>query len=335
MSRISRYQESISKYMKNKSCITTLESPLKNNIYKLVEESDYLTPIILLTILSNQNKKNKTQLHGYFMGCGIELLMLLCKVADNREYYNKIFTESLLKKMILKISTLINICLSQNIEYIHSSIPKDKNQKILKIFHNSVKILNTKIYDIMDEDPLETTDNIKKTDLLKYNFTETGKPKEKIMSLKQINKDQLLNFIKRKYGSVCQTAIIMGWMLGSGNENIIPQLEKMGECLGIMMKISYDFKNLERDLNSSVNYTYNYILNYGLQEAFELFIDNKTKLLELCIIHDLHSNTMKEVLDVTERRVDIMLEKTKADLKSNYTLSNSSNLSNNKDINDK
>jgi hypothetical protein len=306
--------------MKNKSCITSLDNSIKDNIYKLVEESDYMISIVLLTVLSSQNRKNKTNLHGYFMGCGIELMMLMCKVLDNKNYYNKEFTEVTAKKMVTKMSTLINICLSQNVEYIQSTVSKEKT---LKIFHNSLKILNDKLFNIIDDDIIELGEYIKKTDILKYNFSEITKPKEKIMALKQVNKEQLLHFIKKKYGSVCQSAIIIGWMLGSGNENMIGPLEKMGEYLGFMIKISYDFKNLERDLKTNSDFSYNYIINFGLQDAFELFIDNKTKLIESCMILDLYSNTMKEVLDVVETRVDNLLGKTKADLKSNYTLTNS------------
>jgi hypothetical protein len=320
MSRITRYQESISKHMKNKSCITTLDEIFKTNIYKLTEESDYMVSIILLTVLSSQNRKNKTNLHGYYMGCGIELMMLMCKMMDNKKYYENMFTEEKTKKMTLKISTLINLCLSQNVEYIQTTVSKEKT---LKIFHNSLKVLTDKLYDILDDDVVECGDYIKKTDILKYNFVEITKPKDKIMKLKQVNKEHLMKFINRKYCSVCKSAITIGWMLGCGQESYINQLEKMGEYLGIMMKISYDFMNLERDLQTSINYSYNYIINFGLQEAFELFLDNKIKLIENCMILDLYTHTMKEVLDVVEARVDNLLGKTKIDLRSNYTLTNS------------
>jgi 5'-3' exonuclease len=62
----------------------------------------------------------------------------------------------------------------------------------------------------------------------------------------------------------------------------------------------------------------------GLQEAFELFMEAKTKIIESCITLDLYSNTMKEVLDLIETRIDNLIEKTRPDLKSNYTLSISS-----------
>jgi hypothetical protein len=301
---------------------------MKSQIYKIMEDSDYTIPIVLLTVLSSQNRRNKTSLHGYYMGCGIELMSIMCRMLEQRNYYIDTIPENEYNKLFIKLSTLINICLSQNVECIQKLVSKEKT---LKMFHDSLKILNEKIFDIMDQNNITLGENIKKTDLLKYDFSKISKPKEKIMSLKQINKDDLLNHINKKYGSVCQASIIIGNLLGCGNENM-KSLEKMGEYLGIMSKISNDFRNLERDLIASKEFSYNYIINFGIQESFELYMDAKTKIIEYCITLDLYSNTMKEVLDLIETRIDNLLGKTKADLKSNYTLSNMSTISSNSSI---
>lgn len=319
MSRISRYQNSISKYMKTKSCIINLDTTMKTQILDILEDSDYSLPIILLTILSNQNRKNKTSLHGYYMGCGIELMMIISKLIENKTYYITKYSDQEINRIIVKISTLINLCLSQNVECIQKSVSKEKT---LKMFHDSIKLLTSKLFDVLITDNIELEDYIKKTDLFKYEFN-INKPKDKILKLKQVKKQDLITFIKKKYGSVCQSALILGYQLGSGSE-IVKQLEKMGEYLGIMVKISNDFKNLERDLNHSKDFTFNYVLNYGLQDSFELFMEAKTNIIETCITFDLYSHTMKEVLDLIESRIDLVLGKTKADLKSNYTITQSS-----------
>jgi hypothetical protein len=320
MSRISRYQDSINKYMKTKSCIINLEPVMKKQMLEIIEESDYASSIVLLTVLSSQNRKNKTSLHGYYMGCGIELMMIMCKLIDNREYYLEKYSQEDIQKLILKLSTLVNMCLSQNVECIQKLVSKEKT---LKMFHDSLKLLTEKLFNIMNTNNIKLGETIKKTDLVKYTFKTVPKSKDKIMNLKQTDKESLMQFIKDKYISVCQSALLIGYLLGSGTENI-KYLERMGEYLGIMIKISNDFKNIERDLQVSKDYTYNYVLNYGLQEAFELYMDNKTKLIEGCITCNLYSNTMKEILDVIEGQIDNILGKTKADLKSQYTLSISS-----------
>jgi hypothetical protein len=318
MSRISRYQDSINKYMKNKSCLTNLDNKnIKENIYNIIDDCDYLIPIVLLTVLSCQSRKTKISLHGYYMGCGIELMMTIAKIMDSENKYNIQYEKKNIKQVINKMSLLINMCLSQNIEHIQTYVSKEK---VLKIFHGSIKYLNEKIYDIVDDINLEVGNNIKKTDLIKYNFETVADPKQKITALKQVNKDQLMNFIDKKYGSVCQTALVVGWLLGSGDDKMIDNLERLGTHLGNIIKLSYDFKNLEDDLNTSIDYTKNFVINYGIQESFELFIDSKAKFIEGCMKMDLYSNTMKEVLDLIEVRVDEIINKSSLDLKSHYTL---------------
>jgi hypothetical protein len=89
MSRISRYQDSINKYMRTKSCINNFDTQMKKQIYDILEDSDYTIPIVLLTVLSSQNRKNKISLHGYYMGCGIELMIIMCKLIEHKNYYKE------------------------------------------------------------------------------------------------------------------------------------------------------------------------------------------------------------------------------------------------------
>jgi hypothetical protein len=321
MSRISRYQESMATFMKNKSCLNNLDNTMKNNIYKLVQNGEHYIYIILLTSLSSQHKKNKTTGHGYYMGCGIEFMMAMTKLVDDPIKYNKIYTEATRKRLLIKMSSLVNLCLSQNIEYIQSTASKEKT---LRIFHHCLRLLNDKIYNILDEDIVDHGEVIKKTDLVKFNFSELKNPDKKIMNIKQANKNTMLKFIEKKYGSVCQAALISGWLFGNGDDKLMSSLEKMGILLGYMIKVAYDFKNLENDLINADTTSHNYVINFGIQDAFELFMDSKSKFIEGCIKHDLYSNTMKEVIDVIEYIIDGKLEKTKPDMKSMYTLESSS-----------
>ena len=321
MSRISRYQDSMSKFIKNRSHISTLEGNMRINIYDLLKNSDNIVPIIMLTVLNSQSKKNGYSLHGYYMGCGMEMIITIIKILDNKVYYGVNYDEKTIQKIILKLSSIINICLAQNIEYIQNMFPKEK---VLKISCFASKLVNSKLSDICEEEILDTTKNIKKTDLLKYSFKETCQPDNVISSLKQIKSESMDKYIEKKYGSMCQIAMTLGWLLGSGDEKTIPQLEKLGKYLGIMLKLSYDFENIERDLRHNHVSSNNYIINYGIQNGFELFIDNKVKFVEGCMSLDIYTNTMKEVLDLIEEKVDSFIDSTSPELKSQYTLSSNS-----------
>ena len=318
MSRISRYQESMSKFIKNRSYVSGLEGNMRINIYDLLKNSDNIMPIIMLTVLNSQSKKNGYSLHGYYMGCGMEMIMTIIKILDNKSYYNINYDDKNIQKIISKLSSIVNICLTQNIEYIQNMFPKEK---VLKIFCYGSKLINAKLFDICEEDNIEVCKNIKKTDLLKYTFQNIETPEIVIGSIKQAKLEDMEKYIEKKYGSMCQIAIILGWLLGSGDEKTIGTLEKLGKYLGMMLKISYDFENMERDLCHNNKSSYNYVINYGIQNSFELFIDNKVKFVEGCMSLDIYTNTMKEILDLLEEKIDIFIDNTSPELRSQYTLS--------------
>lgn len=313
MSRISRYQESMKKYMKNKSCLTQLDTINKQIFYDIIEDCDYLIPIVLLTILSNQNRKNKTTLHGYYMGCGIELGIIMSKLEDGYRYHtlNR-------KSIINKIHSLINICLSQNIEHIQSSFDKEK---VLNIYHFCIKYCNDKIYSIEEDVKFQNTQEFVRTDVTKFNFKNMDIIKNKMKTLKQVNINDMMTFINNKYGNICKIATVVGWLLGNGDIKILQDIEKIGNLLGILLKISYDFTNMEYDiLNNHLDYSTNFVINFGIQAGFELFVNSKVQFIEGCAIYDMYSNTMKEVIDCIESRINTCIENTTIDLKSSFTL---------------
>lgn len=318
MARVLRYQDSMNKFIKNKSCITNLDGNMRIIFDNIIKECDNMVPIILLTVLGTQSKKKKVNLHGYHIGSGIELVMLMAKIIDNRDYYNKNIGILECDKLLAKIPSLVNLCLSNNIEHIQTAT---SNEKSLKIFHTTIKILNNKLFDINNKDNIEYGDLIKRTDVLKYNFENiNSKPSKYISQIRQAKREDLINYINKKFGSVCQAALTLGWLLGGGDEKNIYQLEKIGTNLGMMMKLSYDFKNLERDLYTKNIHTNNFIINFGIQEGFELFIDSKLKFVEGCMTLDTYTHTIKEVIDVVEQGIEKFIDKTVPDMKSTYTI---------------
>lgn len=323
MSRISRYQDSMNKFIKNKSCITTLDGNIRLLVNNIMDRADNMIPIILLTVLNSQSKKNGYNQHGYYMACGIEMMMTIARIIDNKNFYKGEFSMLSINRIISRLSTLCNICFTQNVEYVQNIITKEKSTKI---FYQMNKLLNNKLFDLLDEEIMEYSDNIKKTDLLKFTFEKIKYPKTLITHIKQVKKDNIINYIQKKYGTVCQLAIIMGWIFGGGDEKSINQLEKLGIYLGNLIKISYDFNNLERDLENATEISNNFVINYGIQEGFEFFIENKLKFVEGCMLLDIYTNTVKEILDVIESKVDVFINNTVPDLKSQYTLSTNSKI---------
>lgn len=315
MSRISRYQESMGRFIKNKSCINDIQDQsIKNNILEIISEFDHTPSILLLTVFNNRSQKNNMTLHGYYIASSIEIMMVITKLVDNEKKYKKYDN---VNKMIAELTGLINICLSQNIESVQTHYAKER---ILKIFHKCIRLINKKVVKLLSNKVFDFDNKIKTTDIIKYHFSDIQKVKSKLVKLQRINKISLGNFISDKYGSVCQLALELGWLLGGGEEKNLINLDKIGTYFSMMIKIADDFINLESDIEEAETYSTNYVVNLGFQNAFETFFDNKQKFIEGCITLDIYTNTVKEIVDIIENQIDKIIDKSSPDMKSHYTL---------------
>ena len=71
--------------------------------------------------------------------------------------------------------------------------------------------------------------------------------------------------------------------------------------------------------NSENGITRNYVLNYGLLDSHELFMYNKQKFIEECMILDIYTSTVKEIVNIIDKNIDDIIEQTSPDLRSNLT----------------
>ena len=320
MNRIIKYQESISKFLKTKSCFSTI---IKSNpIYEsIIANSDHLLPIILLTILSNQTKnKDLKSHHGYYMSSGIDILMCIVMILDNEVYYNNKYGKTNITNFITEMPIYISTCVSQNIETMESSVDKEK---ILKIFHTSINYIQSKIQLILSRNNMvkynNPDTNVKKTDIIKFKFNDKTIIKNKYKNLKQVDRQSMLTYIETKYGSVCECSFVMGWLLSAGEMKNIDKFEALGISMGYVLKISNDFYNLERDIKYSDTLSNNFIVNYGIHACFSIFIENKIKLIEGCLKLDILTNTIQEIFDYIENKFDKCIANTDIELQSLYS----------------
>ena len=317
MSRISRYQESISRFIKTKSSYSDI---IKSNSIceNIINVNDHEASIILLTVLNGQYKKKKLKAHhGYYMASGIDLMMSHVMINDNIGYHESKFGKNSVKNILGRTSIYVHECLLQNIETLENIIEKDK---VLKIYKKISTYVNKKLKDVTECVELKSNTKVHKTDIIKYKFSDKNIIENKYRKLNVVDKDLLIDYVERTFGAVCQCSFVMGWLLGLGDEKMIPNLERLGTHLGLLIKLSKDFKNLERDINStSTGMSNNLIVNYGIHECFALFDESKIKLLEGCLTLDIYNITVKEVIDYIENTFDDHLKNTDLELNSRYT----------------
>lgn len=317
-SRINKYQDSVGKFTKSKSSFSKF---IKDNkiIETILIDSDHLAPIILLTITNNQNKKKglKTH-HGYYMASAIEMMMVMVQMIDNRKFYENKYGKNNIDILINEIPLHAFECLAQNIETLEN-ISNDKQDKILKICRKTLDYLSKKLIQVSQSNTLVGTINAKKTDIIKYKFADKNIINDKYKKLKRVDKDKLINYIDQKYGSVYQCAFYIGWLLGFGDEKVLNNFERLGSHLGLLVKLSRDFSNLEKDIDNAVGVSSNLIVNYGIHECFSLFSESKLKLIEGSMILDVYTITLKEILNHLESKFNQCLNKTELELKSMYS----------------
>jgi hypothetical protein len=317
MSRISRYQESILKFIKTKSNYSDFIKSDKD-IESLIEVNDHETSIILLTILNGLYKKKKLRAHhGYYMASGIDIVMNYVMINDNITFFNSKYNEKIIKKISRQMPIYIFDCLSQNIEASENVIDDDK---VMKLQRSVTSYLHKRMIEITDFYEFNGEHKVHRTDIIKFKFKNKKIIDDTYRKLSVIDEDILMKYINNTYGSVCKCSFVLGWLIGFGEEKMIPELEKLGIHLGLMLKLSHDFKNIERDMeNTKNNISTNTIINYGIHHCFSLFNESKTKLLEGCLSLDIYNITIKEIIDLIERKFDTQLQNTDLELQSRYS----------------
>ena len=300
MSRIERYQESIEKFINNKNI---LEKELKDNILKF----DHLSGIILASIITNNVKKSNIKINAYYASIIIDIL-----------YY---FIET---HEINNINTTLNIyhnvynLFQLSIESI--KLPQKQESNYNKLISFIFSYFNSKISLIIKKYEFTKLVKMHKNDITNINYI-TTEIKNKLKTFSQIDKDELLNYNTLTYGNIGSLVFLLGWSLGGGElkAELLKDLQSIGENYGILYKICRDFDNIVNDISKNLKYTTNFVVNLGIQETFTIFMNIKTKIIELCLKNNMYSHTIKEVIDLLENKIDKCLKSAEIDMNSTYS----------------
>jgi hypothetical protein len=322
MSRLLRYKESLIRFIKEKSCLSELhnipDKKIEPIIYNLVKESDLILPILLLTVLNNQNKKNSASMQGYYAASGMQFLYLLCGIQQSRTSFIKKYDLDIYTKIVSYLTLISNRSVCQNLETVKRTLKPEQSAEIfiniMAHYHDYVSYNN-----ILNEEPFILTNNKPNGDILKWYIKDNEQLKSNFVKKYQIDKKSLTNFIEKKVGSIAELTVIIGWLMGGGSEKDVDKVKKVAKHFGTLYKLANDFENMEDDIMSQDVYTTNYVVNYGLQESYELFLYSKEKFIEQAMLLDIFTNTIKELVDFIEFRVDEIVDETSPDLKSSYS----------------
>jgi hypothetical protein len=314
MSRINRYQENVLKFLKTRSFISKTSNDTQQILNDLLELSDHIPAILCLTILNNQCKKYNLKIHGYYIAAGVDMMMLMAKVCCNRDYFNKTYGEYKIDNMIIEVTNWFYYCISQNIETLNLS----KNGKInVKTYQLCTEYATKYLPLITKKTIYASTDKMKKTDIMNYKFDPNKNIIKEYKKKNKLDKEILYEDIDNRYGSVCKLAICLGWILGQGDEASIPNLEKLAKWMSIFLKMSDDFKYLERDMLYGKT-SLNYVVNYGIKEAYMEIIESKTDFIEVSMHIGVDTKTTKEIIDMVVKEIDALVHDVSVDIDTQY-----------------
>jgi hypothetical protein len=315
MSRITRYQESIDKFIKNK---LNLIYDYDDNkfVYDNLKNSNHLCGIILSTILNTNIKKSCFKIHGYYMAIGIDILLLIVKINSNYLYYYNLLGDKL-NNIILHLQLGVYKAFQLNLDGYKSS----KSNDVVNIILFTMNYLNTLLIDILKTYKFQSNKKMIKSDILSIDDINTKDNKDKLQKLIRIEEEELMIYTKNTYGNIGKLCIILGWVLGGGNINkdTLCKLESLGESFGLIYKICSDYMNVQNDINNTSKYSTNVLINVGINDSFSVFNDMKSKFIEDALILNLFTHTTKEVIDTLENKIDKCLSKSKIDMKSTYS----------------
>ncbi len=281
-------------YLDNTECNIITDSIRKNNFF---------VTIFLLTITNNINKKNKIHQHGYYIGSSMELAFLLQRSIEKQKIFN------LNNENYIKITNLINILLSQNLELATSVLSREK---LMKNYSSVFKLVNNKIITILNNKQTYHFESLTNTDLVNYKFKNLQKIINIFNKNNKLSEQEIIQYVETKYCPILEVAGLLTWNLAGGQDNITKYIEKLGHYYAFLIKIYYDLTEFETDIENEYNDFYpNIIINLGIQKSFEYFILYKKKFIELSIKLGLFSNTIKEVIDTIETKLDLFIENTK------------------------
>jgi hypothetical protein len=314
MSRLPRYIDSLNKFIKDRSCLTKC---IDSSLIKEVEKSDIILSIIFLTIMNSQNKKKQISAQGYYAATSILLLTTILNLSEQQDKtkYNMHIKDLLI---------YINKSISQNLENTKHLISSNEMSFILNLYSNYLdndNLLN--LSDIKESDSNTQLCLINDVGKLYIQNHKNGQELAKLHAkLLKVDDSSYTLYIDKKYGTLSEIAFCASWAIGCGNMTDIPKLKRLSKQFAYMYKISLDFENLEKDLlaiNDTNNKSKNYVINNGIQASNDDFLKHKQKFIENCMLLDIFSNTIREILNYIEKKMDVMIDNTTPDLKSNFT----------------
>jgi len=327
MNRLNRYRDSLNKFIKDRSCLlNAVTVPLPDTdpninviLQNKIKNSDLILPILFLTIMNSQNKKNNVSIQGYFTAASMEFMSIIIDIMENKGSFVNNYGIRTYEEIIHHLIMATFKSIQQNLNSIKNSITLEKaynmHNDIMNIYFenfNNKNILSSHIFTLSDRKPHD--------DLSRWYFKNNQEYKDKYNKIIQIQRESFNNYVNKKLGSLVEIVMTVGWIMGCGDDKYLHNIKKISKYFAMFYKLFKDFNNLEVDLDENLDgVSSNYVINYGLQDSYEIFMYNKQKFIQECMMIDIYTGTIKEIVNFIDKNVENIIDQTSPDLKSNFS----------------
>jgi hypothetical protein len=306
MSRVAKYRECISKFIttsttlpiygKGENIVT--HNGLKNFIQDMIDDSDNFLSIFLLTVVNNQNKKNKVNVNSYCAASIVEYLSFLQRLRHKRQIYQEKYGDCVNDLIPYKVTTCVMDLLYSNLEVTKRYV---KNQeKFQKIAEKAIQLVSNEAPEINGDILLEYKSPKITDNLYRFYLNQRMELQSKYLTLKLIKQESLIQYFKDTICRLFKLAVSLGWLLTASDDDTLSRVQEVGILFAIFYQIGLDFSTVDDDLIYASEHnkiTYNYVINCGLQKSYEDFMNYKQRLITILIETDLYTRTVREMIE--------------------------------------
>lgn len=321
MERLLKYKESIIRFIDDRACLDNIDENIKHIVMDYISKSDFILPILFLTITNNHNKKNHVIIQGYYQAISIELIYILHLIIEDKTNIVEIYDLSTYYQLISYLTISSNKLLWSGLLNIRNT----SNNLYFSALHNSISAYNQCVsYDnLLSNSNLKVSDEVWQNDLEKWYIKDAElELLEEFKKFKQVTKGSYLKYISLKIGSIVNMVIHFGYTFGGShvNHKANEKIKKISKLFTNLFVLSYDFDYIDKDMLDKNTVSTNYIINYGLQDAYELYMESKSKLIEELLLLNMYTITLEEIIEFIDYKIDSVISRTSPDLKSNYSV---------------
>lgn len=336
MSRISRYEAGIVKFILSKSLpnynkynSNKKECEVRQNTIKKIKCGNIVEfekkiklnkkfiSILFLTIFNNGCKKNNISFCGYNTATSIVLLEMLLSNENNSFYLSNYFSRSIklnIKSFVIAMKRNNKNNYSKHISQIYKNVVN-----IINVFNNFNECIEEKEYDVPENE----------SDLIKWKYI---KP-EQTEIIEKMNKKKFISNYETSVISkdilLIETAFVLGWLFGYGDIETLKNIKNSAYYFSYLYRISIDFYNLKNEIQDPIKYEDNFIINFGIQESYEKYLYYKQKFIESAMLNKIYTETVIEIINKLNKYVENVIEETTPDMRSNWTINTNSQISSN------